>query len=597
MAQRCVVAVFYTLQTAGQPFRWPRAWWRCRRCFRPRGDLADPRRREGVRREPLSSGLWPPPSSSCPGRGFRPPLSPAAGRVSAPRTCGPDGVWRLLGPHVWRGRYYTYRIRAYHPTTGNIETMETPDPYSHACSADAGRSLICHLPPWELGPEEVPQLDHRADAVIYELHVRDFSARDPTVEPALRGKYLAFEQEGTSGDLHLRRLADAGLTHVHLLPTYDFGSVPERVADRSEPRVNEHAAPDSEEQQAAVMSVADRDSFNWGYDPVLYGVPEGSYATNPDGLARVEEHRRMVAALHRKGLRVVADVVFNHVLASGPESSRSVLDKCVPGYYLRRSEDGRVEHSTCMNNTATERYMMERLVVDMVRRWAVEHRVDGFRFDLMGHVALQCMKRCRATLDSLTLAEHGIDGERLLLYGEGWEFGEVAGGARGPTGCQRFLAGTGIASFNDHLRDAILGGSPFEDPRLQGFATGQGLRPFPEDQGLDQGSPQEQMKKLKVAADTIRVCLASGLRAFVLEEDCFGRRHVPASEVHGGRAAYVVSPAEVVNFICVHDNETLYDSTVWKLSPWIATPCERIRSNWLCTAFLALGHGVPLFHA
>eukprot|EP00439_Symbiodinium_sp_Y106_P003153 s4502_g1.t1 len=202
----------------------------------------------------------------------------------------------------------------------------------------------------------------------------------------------------------------------------------------------------------------------------------------------------------------------------------------------------------------------------MVRRWAVEHRVDGFRFDLMGHVALQ---RCRATLDSLSLAEHGIDGPRLLLYGEGWEFGEVAGGARGPTGCQRFLGGTGIASFNDHLRDAILGGSPFEDPRLQGFATGQGLRPFPGDQGLDQGSTEEQLEKLKVAADTIRVCLAAGLREFVLEEDCFGHRHVLASKVHDGRAAYVVSPCEV----------------------------ERMRSNWLCTAFLALGHGVPLFHA
>ncbi|CAE7426435.1 SBE1, partial [Symbiodinium pilosum] len=515
-------------------------------------------------------------------------------------TAGEDGVWSLSCPRRWSGKYYTYRVQAYHPLTGKIETMEAPDPYSAACSADAGRSLICQLPPWDdsaLSP--APPFNHRADAVIYaprlslELHVRDFSARDSSVASASRGKYLAFEQEGTNGDRHLRKLAAAGLTHVHLLPTFDFGTVPERAEDRAEPVMPSTAGPASEGQQLAVMEVADSDAFNWGYDPVLYGVPEGSYASDPDGLARVLEHRRMVAGLHKKGLRVVADVVFNHVFGSGPEGSHSVLDKCVPGYYLRRSEDGRVENSTCMNNTATERYMMERLVVDMVLRWAFEHRMDGFRFDLMGHITLQCMQKCRAALDDLSLEEHGIDGPRLLLYGEGWEFGEIAGGARGNTACQRLLAGTGIASFNDHLRSAVLGGNAFEDPRKQGFATGLALR-APADKATVTGTGEQD---LRMAADVLRVCLAAGLQQFRLEQDCLGKRNLLANQVHGGQAAYVAAPEEVVNFICVHDNETLYDSTVWKMSPESTDPEERMRANWLCSASLAFGHGVPLFHA
>ncbi|CAJ1444413.1 unnamed protein product, partial [Effrenium voratum] len=509
--------------------------------------------------------------------------------TSHPMSLQGEGVWLLQGPKKWLGKYYTYKVQAYHPTTGRVEVMETPDPYCSACSADAGRSLICELPPMPQQPA-MPPFRHRAKATIYELHVRDFSARDSSVDKAVRGKYLAFEKQGSHGDRHLRKLAAAGLSHVHLLPTFDFGSVPERAEDRKEPELPLKAGPDSEGQQLAVMELADQDAFNWGYDPVLYGVPEGSYATDPDGLARVLEHRRMVTALHGKGLRVIADVVFNHVFGGGPVGPHSILDKCVPGYYLRRSEDGRVENSTCMNNTATERYMMERHVVDMVLRWATEHRMDGFRFDLMGHLTLRCIQKCRAALDALSLEQHGIDGPRLLLYGEGWEFGEIAQGARGDTACQRLLAGTGIASFNDNLREALLGGNAFEDPRLQGFATGLGLRP-----GFEVAGDAEEL--LRISADNIRVCMAAGLTDYKLEQDCFGRRGLPACQLHGGRAAYVSAPEEVINFVCVHDNETLYDSTVWKMPVSNTSPEERVRANWLCTAFLAFGHGVPLFHA
>ena len=511
-----------------------------------------------------------------------------------PMTEDANGLWQIQGPSRWNGKYYNYRIQAYHPLTGHIEMMESPDPYCVACSADAGRSLICELPACPEQPK-MPEFSHRADATIYELHVRDFSAMDSTVKAAWKGKYLAFEQEGTTGDLHLRKLAAAGLSHVHLLPTFDFGSVPERPEERREAELPSKAGPASEGQQMAIMEVADQDAFNWGYDPVLFGVPEGSYATDPDGLCRILEHRRMVTGLHRKGLRVVADVVFNHVFGSGPVGPHSVLDKCVPGYYLRRSEDGHVENSTCMNNTATERYMMERHVVDMVRFWAIQHRVDGFRFDLMGHLTLKCLQKCRAALDALSMEEHGIDGPRLLLYGEGWEFGEIAKNARGITACQRHLAGTSIASFNDALRGAVLGGNAFEDPRIQGFATGLGLRDSAAEEL--QNDNKKQMELLRIAGDKIRLCMAGGLKDYKLEQDCFGRKDLPGKQVHGGHAAYVLAPDEVVNFICVHDNETLYDSTVWKMPPSISTVEERLRANWLCTAILALSHGVPLFHA
>lgn len=518
-----------------------------------------------------------------------------------------DGVWHLSGPVEWWGVYYSYRVEAYHPSVGKVVTAEVPDPYSRACAADAARTLACHMPTWDAA---VPgndrgawiargsrPLSHRGDAVIYELHVRDFSANDETVPARLRGKYLAFEQLGTHGDMHLRRLVAAGITHVQLLPTYDFGSVPERAEDRKEQRIPTDEEPDSERQQEAAAEVADCDAFNWGYDPVLYDVPEGSYATQPDGGARILEHRRMVDALHAKGLRVVLDVVYNHTLASGPEGRQSVLDKCVPAYYHRRAENGAYENSTCMNNTATERYMMDRLVRDSILHWATEYRVDGFRFDLMGHLPMKLMKRIRDMLDSLTLKEHSIDGQQILLYGEGWEFGEVANGQRGQVAVQQQLAGTGIGAFNDRIRDSVIGGTPFIDPRTQGFATGLVVRSWQSDAGVEQGSPVEQEKQLRKQQDQIRLCLAASLKAFCLSMDYQGQDSVRGDKLQEGGLAYTASPSETINYVSAHDNETLFDNTAWKMSPSLFSPEERMRGNWMATSLVALAHGVPFFHA
>ncbi|MFD0891139.1 DUF3372 domain-containing protein, partial [Streptosporangium algeriense] len=234
----------------------------------------------------------------------------------------------------------------------------------------------------------------------------------------------------SAGTAELRSLARDGLTHVHLLPVFDFATVPDRRSERTEPDGDlASMPPDSELQQERVALTAARDSYNWGYDPLHHTVPEGSYASDPDGTARIVEFRRMVAGLNRMGLRVIMDVVYNHTYACGPHPS-AVLDRLVPGYYHRLLDDGTVATSTCCANTAPEHLMMGRLVVDSVVTWAREYKVDGFRFDLMGHHPKANLLAVREALDRLTPAADGVDGASVLLYGEGWDFGEVAGGAR-----------------------------------------------------------------------------------------------------------------------------------------------------------------------
>ena len=213
------------------------------------------------------------------------------------------------------------------------------------------------------------------------------------------------------------------------------------IADRTE-----FAVTFCTEQRTRTAAVAAADGFNWGYDPLHYTVPEGSYSLAPDGPARIREFRAMVQGLNRKGLRAVMDVVYNHTDASG-QAERSVLDRIVPGYYHRLDADGGVETSTCCANTASEHSMMRRLMVDSVRTWARDYRVDGFRFDLMGHHMKADLLAVRAALDALTPARDGVDGKRSYVYGEGGNFGEVANGARGVNATQQNMAGTRIGTF------------------------------------------------------------------------------------------------------------------------------------------------------
>ena len=576
----------------------------CRRYEGPLGPSVGPDRSCHV-------ALWAPTAQTVELELFDAPRGPPVEtvemqrRAPGPGCAGPvSGAWEARGPPEWEHRYYRFRLRVYHPLTQSLEDLVATDPYSRSLSADGERSqLVDVLGSPELQPEgwaalRKPPLESPADATLYELHCRDFSAADASVPPGLRGKFGAFGAAGSQGAAHLGRLARAGLTHVHLLPVNDFGSVPERAGAGADgggeafPEDLRRMPPDGEGQQAAVVG---RGDYNWGYDPVHFGVPEGSYAVEPDGGARVREFRGAVAALNGLGLRVVVDVVYNHTFASGPHGPCSVLDKVVPGYYHRLSEEGHVEASTCCNNTASEHAMMERLVVDDLVHWARAYKVDGFRFDCMGHLMLDTVSRARAALSALTEAADGVDGEKVLMYGEGWDFGEVVGNGRGRNACQKNLGGSSVGSFNDRFRDAALGPTAFGDLREGGVLTGLGQAPVGGRRG--QGGGEEERRRALELGVALRLGLAGNLadfRAELPDGQLVPGRKVPGPG--GAPVAYAAAPAETVNYAACHDNMTLYDLLAFKAGGALSR-AELCRASRLVTAALALGQGLPFFHA
>ncbi|MEM8993499.1 MAG: pullulanase-type alpha-1,6-glucosidase, partial [Acidobacteriota bacterium] len=508
------------------------------------------------------------------------------------------GVWSVGGDASWRNSYYLYEVTVYAPETRAVETNRVTDPYSFSLSANSTRSQIVDLADPTLAPAgwgevQKPALEDPEDIVLYELHVRDFSWNDPTVSETSRGTFRAFTETGSLGMAHLQSLAASGLTHVHLLPAFDIATVTERREDQVELDFAALAAlpPDSEEQQAAVTAVEDQDGFNWGYDPWHYTVPEGSYSTDPDGGQRILEFREMVQALNRAGLRVVMDVVYNHTNAAG-QNAKSVLDRIVPGYYHRLSPDGGVEQSSCCPNTASEHNMMEKLMVDSIITWARDYKVDGFRFDLMGHHMKTNIEKVRTALDGLEMAADGVDGDKVYVYGEGWNFGEVANGARGENAIQASMAGTGIGTFNDRIRDAGRGGGPFSGLQEQGFLTGLYVDP----NATDQGSADDQLGRLLLHQDQIRVGLAGNLAAYTFTDRTGSA--VMASEVdyNGQQAGYTADPQETINYVAAHDNETLFDAIQLKV-PLATSPADRARIQGLGQSLVLLGQGVPFIHA
>ena len=514
--------------------------------------------------------------------------APAGEPTAYPMTPSPDGAWSVEGEPGWQDRCYRVELTLLHPASRRVETLTSTDPWSVGLAIDSTHSVLVDLedprwspPGWRTSA--VPAV-RAVDQTIYELHVRDFSRDDPDVPAALRGSYRAFGVDG-HGRRHLRALAEAGLNTVHLLPLFDLTSVQEDPAEQAAPDLAELRRLSAQEpagtrQQELVRATAVRDAFNWGYDPWHFMTPEGSYArpaAAAHGGARVAQCRELVAGLHDLGLRVVLDQVYNHTTDAGLARA-SVLDRVVPGYYHRLDADGRVETSTCCQNLATEHAMAQRLMVDACVLWVRHYRVDGFRFDLMGHHSRADLEAVRVALDGLTVDEHGVDGSAVTLYGEGWNFGEVAGNARFYQAVQGQLGGTGIGSFNDRIRDAVRGGSVHDDdPRTgQGFATGR-VEPL--------------------QTDLLQIGLAGGLA-----EICFVSQET-GRVVHGrtvrygdAPAGYAQEPDEVVNYVDAHDNETLWDTLVLKLPE--GTPmAERVRRNTLALATVTLSQGISFWHA
>jgi pullulanase/glycogen debranching enzyme len=513
--------------------------------------------------------------------------SSRASAVSQMQLDPKTGVWSASRAGKLAGRYYKYAVDVVADGAGVVRNLVT-DPYSVSLTTDSKRSYIADLNSPTLKPagwDATPaprSVKAQTDMVVYELHVRDFSINDSTVSAPHRGKYAAFTETSSNGMKHLAALAKAGLTDVHLLPVYDIGSVPESACAVPAPT----GATDGDTQQALTRKTAETDCFNWGYDPYHYNAPEGSYSTNPeDGARRVIEFRQMVQGLHRAGLRVGMDVVYNHTFIAG-QNEKSVLDRIVPGYYHRLNAAGGIERSTCCDNTATENLMMGKLMIDSSVLWATQYKIDSFRFDLMGHQPRETMVRLRERVNAAT-------GREVQLIGEGWNFGEVADGARFVQASQLSLNGTGIGTFNDRLRDAVRGGSAGDSGEAmvtrQGYINGLVYDP-------NAKAGQRPAEDLPRTADMVRAGLAGSIRSYPLLT--YRDKTVSLQEIdYGGQpAGYASEPSEVVNYVENHDNQTLFDINVLKLP--VSTPSEeRARVQVLGMAFDAFSQGVAYFHA
>jgi len=511
-----------------------------------------------------------------------------AGSVQPMALDASTGAWNLTVAGDLSGSYYKYAVDVIVDGAGLVRNMVT-DPYSVSLNADSRRSYVADLDAANLKPQgwdatRAPDtVKAQTDMVIYELHVRDFSLIDQSVPQARRGKYGAFSETNSNGMQHLRALARAGLTDIHLLPVYDIGSIPEIGCALPQPA----GAPDSEAQQALIRKTAHTDCFNWGYDPQHFNAVEGSYASDPqDGARRIIEFRQMVMDLHKAGLRVGTDVVYNHTFIAG-QNEKSILDRVVPGYYHRLNPSGAIESSTCCFNTATENTMMAKLMIDSSVLWTRHYKIDSFRFDLMGHQPRAAMERLQREVDRAA-------GRHVQLIGEGWNFGEVADGARFVQASQLSLNGSGIGTFSDRARDAVRGGSPGDSGdtvlRQQGYINGLVFDP----NRLGGGRQHSDLLK---AADLIRVGLAGSVRAFPMQT-FDGRTRQLQQMVYGGNqpAGYASQPGEAVNYVENHDNQTLYDINVLKL-PLRTTTAERARVQVLGMAINAFSQGVAYYHA
>ena len=490
------------------------------------------------------------------------------------------GIWSHVGGSDLDRMFYRFGLTVYHPQNDAIESIRTSDPYSVSLSTNGVFSQFVNLNDDDLKPEgwdshAVPTVVDPEDAVIYEGHIRDFSVRDESTSTANRGKYLAFTEEGTAPVQHLSDLVASGLTHFHMLPANDIASINEDSADIVDITdtvadlcaVNENAQvcdelgsdnttvlqdlfasylPSSADAQALANDMRGYDSFNWGYDPKHFNVPDGIYASDPDGIARIVEMRAMNQALHEIGLRVVLDVVYNHTNSAGLWDN-SVLDKVVPGYYHRRDlTTGDVQQSTCCNDTALEHRMMDKLMVDSLKVWTEQYKFDGFRFDIMSHGSVDQMLSAR---DAIQI----IDPDNYF-YGEGW----FRGDGRDDQANQENMAGTEIATFNDRLREGIRSTALFHE----------------------NGNMDEQ--------DVVKLGMAGTLANYVLESS----NGTAATGSSFSRPSYGLDPADVINYVSKHDNETLWDQLQYNL-PFDMSLEERVRSQNIAISIPLMSQGIP----
>lgn len=441
---------------------------------------------------------------------------------------GINGTWIVEINGDFNGQFYNYLINI------NGKISEVVDPYAKAVGVNGNRGMVIDLNTtnpegWE--KDTKPELKSATDSIIYEAHVRDLSIDETSgISNEYKGKFKALTIwdsciPGTTVKTVVNHIKDMGFTHIHLLPAFDFGSIDENKLEQPQ--------------------------FNWGYDPKNYNVPEGYYSTNPYlGDVRIKEFKEMVKALHEAGIRVVMDVVYNHTY-----NLDSCLNNAVPGYYYRQDENGEYsDASACGNETASERYMFRRYMVDSVVYWAKEYHIDGFRFDLMGIHDIETMKLIREELNKIDSS--------IIMYGEGW--------TGGPSPLKEELAALKkntykfdklqIAAFSDDCRDGVKGHVFYDEET--GFVNGK--------DGL------EETIKFAVVAST-------------------HHKDIDKENIVYSNEFWANEPYQTINYASAHDNYTLWDKL--QISTPNCTEEELIAMNKLIAGIILTSQGISFVHA
>ena len=441
---------------------------------------------------------------------------------------GAHGSWHAKLSGDLKGTYYTFRVKI-----NERWSNEVADPYAKAVGVNGQRAMVIDLKstnPAGWAKDKSPSFsanNKATDAVIYELHIRDASINKNS-GIVHKGKYLGLTEKGTKSkeglSTGLSHIKELGVTHIHLLPFFDYNSVDESKPEKAQ--------------------------YNWGYDPLNYNVPEGSYSTDPyNGATRINELKQLIAAFHKNGLRVVMDVVYNHVADAGSSN----FNQLVPGYYFRHKKDGGFSDATaCGNEVASELPMMRKFILESVLYWAKEYHMDGFRFDLMGVHDIETMNLISAELHKINPS--------ILLYGEGW----TAGASPLPDSVRALKKNAhllnGIAVFSDDVRDGIKG--TVFDLKDKGFASGK-------------AGMEESVKFGIVAASN--------------------HPQVDMEKVNYSKKAYSAAPWNVITYCECHDNNVLWDRLTMSCPD--ATREELVKMQELALTIVLTSQGIPFLHA
>ena len=436
-----------------------------------------------------------------------------------------EGTWKAKVEKDLKGKFYTFNVKIDGKWQG-----DTPGINAKAVGVNGKRAAIIDLretDPEGWAEDKRPPLASPADIIIYEVHHRDFSVH-PSSGIEHKGKFLAMTETGTknpggmaTGIDHLKEL---GVTHMHILPSYDYASVDETRLDENK--------------------------YNWGYDPLNYNVPEGSYSTDPyRPEVRIREFKQMVQALHKAGIRVVLDVVYNHTF----NTAESNFERTVPGYFYRQKPDGTLaDGSACGNETASNRPMMRKYMIESVLYWINEYHIDGFRFDLMGIHDIETMNEIRK-------AASAVD-PTIFIYGEGW----AASAPQMPEDSLAMKANTykmpGIAAFSDEMRDALRG--PFNNNEQGAFLAG-----------------------LPGGEESIKFGIAGAVKHPQINND----------SVNYSKAPWAGQPTQMISYVSCHDDMCLVDRL--KASVPGITPEELVRLDKLAQTAVFTSQGVPFIYA